>query len=780
MTVSSHPEARGDGSRFAILFNHLTDAVFIHDLEGNFLEVNDTACRRLGYSRDELLRMSPADIDDPASRALIGERVATLRKEGRLLFEAVHCGRSGERIAVEIHSQVIPFDGREVILSVARDIRRRKALEAAMHEAKAGLRALLDALPESALLLDELGKVKALNSVAAARFGLSPEAMLGQDFFGFMPPELAEARRQTFEAALRRDEPVLVHDERAGMRFESRVVPVRQGGQPPQVAIYAADITERTLLEGLESLTHELDQHVLRGKSWDELMQFLCRRIVHVLQLPLAWVGKRHVAEDTLIAVAAAGTAEPCLVKLLQANHAGGLPEVTSSASPAKRAEAMDGHSRRPYPEGASTTAYGTPLGRRKATPEGRNPWMDSAGMDAGRVREQDALGPALAALRSGRPQSANTDDPAWERWASIVEGFRIRAGFAIPLIVRGKVEGVYSLYAERPDQFDNPLIRTRLERLSDHLSLTLEMAMDQQRMRLLNDALVAAGNPTFITDREGTIVWANQAFLNLTGYEMGEVLGHNPRLLQSGRQPADYYQQLWETISAGGAWSCETINRRKDGELYVVQQTITPIRDPQGDISHYISIHEDITAKKINQERIAHLAHHDVLTGLPNRRLLMERLTRAIAMARRSGQGVTLLFLDLDGFKPINDGFGHLAGDRLLQEVARRLQGLCRESDTVARLGGDEFTILLPGSHTDMEAGAVARKVIQAMGQPFPLDGQSVTIGTSIGIALWPEHAQGPEELIAAADRAMYAAKKAGRGVFRFACARDHAPPRS
>jgi diguanylate cyclase (GGDEF)-like protein/PAS domain S-box-containing protein len=692
--------------------------VFIHDFEGNFLEVNDTACRRLGYSRDELLCMSPEDIDDPDSRALIGERVAMLRKEGRLLFDTVHCSRSGQRIAVEVHSQVIPFDGREVILSVARDIRRHKALEAAMHEAKAGLRALLDALPESALLLDEHGKVKALNSVAAARFGLSPKAMLSQDFFGFMPPELAKSRRQLFEATLQRNEAVLVHDERAGRFFETRVVPVRRDGQPPQVAIYAADITERTLLEGLENLTHELDQHVLRGESWDELMQFLCRRIVHILQIPLAWVGKRHVAEERLVAVAAAGSAEPCLVKLLQANHAGGPPERT--------------------------------------------------------------LGPALTTLHSGRPQSASTDDPAWERWASVVEGFRIRAGFAIPLIVRGKVEGVCSLYAERPDQLDHPLIRTRLERLSDHLSLTLEMAMDQQRMRLLNDALVAAGNPTFITDREGTIVWANQAFLNLTGYNMGEVLGHNPRLLQSGRQPVEYYQQLWETISTGEAWSCETINRRKDGELYVVQQTITPIRDPQGNISHYISIHEDITAKKINQERIAHLAHHDVLTGLPNRRLLMERLTQAIAMARRNGQGVTLLFLDLDGFKPINDGFGHLAGDHLLQEVAQRLQGLCRESDTVARLGGDEFVILLPGSHTGMEAGVVARKVIQAMGQPFPLDGQSVTIGTSIGIALWPEHAQGPEELIAAADRAMYAAKKAGRGGFRLACARDHALPRS
>jgi len=561
MSISSAPEARSNDSRFAILFNHLTDAVFIHDLEGHFLEVNDTACQRLGYSRDELLCMSPAEIDDPASAALIGERIATLRKKGRLLFEAVHCSRSGERIAVEIHSQLVPFDGREAVLSVARDIRERKKLEAAMHEAKDGLRALLDALPESAFLLDESGKIKALNRVAAARLGLSPKAMLGKDFFDFMPPELAKARRQAFEAAIKRHEPALVCDEWEGRRFESHVVPIRHDGQPPQVAIYAADITERTLFEGLESLTHELDQHVLRGESWDELMQFLCRRSVDLFRLPLAWVGKRHVTEDTLVAVAAAGTAEPCLAKLLQANHADGLLEVTSSASRAKRVAAMDGRG----------------------------------------VRKQDALGPALTALRSGRPQSATTEDPAWEHWASIVKGFRIRAGFAIPLIVRGKVEGVYSLYAGHPDLFDNALIRTRLERLSDHLSLTLEIAMDQQRMRLLNGALAAAGNSTFITDREGTIVWANQAFLNLTGYDMGEVLGHNPRLLQSGRQPAEYYQQLWETISAGGTWSCETINRRKDGELYVVQQTITPIRDAQGNISHYISIHEDITAKKIN-----------------------------------------------------------------------------------------------------------------------------------------------------------------------------------
>ncbi|MDM7322627.1 MAG: GAF domain-containing protein [Gammaproteobacteria bacterium] len=181
---------------------------------------------------------------------------------------------------------------------------------------------------------------------------------------------------------------------------------------------------EGNFLEGLESLTHELDQHILRGESWDELMQFLCRRIVHILPLPLAWVGKRHVAEERLVAVAAASSAEPCLVKLLQINHVDSLPKVT--------------------------------------------------------------LEPTLAALRSGRPQSASADDPGWKRWASVVEGFRIRAGFAIPLIVRGKVEGVCSLYAERPDQFNNPLIRTRLECLSDHLSLTLERALDQHRMRLL------------------------------------------------------------------------------------------------------------------------------------------------------------------------------------------------------------------------------------------------------------------------------------------------------
>lgn len=516
------------------------------------------------------------------------------------------------------------------------------------------------------------------------------------------------------EDVFRKGEATTSRDERAGMMFENRVVPVRHSpGNPRLVAVYASDISERTMLEGMDRLTHELDQHVLRGESWDELMRFLCREIVRILHLPLAWVGK-HDAHGHLRAVASAGTAEPCLVKLIQ---------------------------------------FSAPCDLRKS-----------------------AIGPAHAAFCSGRSQSARVDDPVWTDWAGIVEPFRIQASFAIPLIVRGKVEGVYTLYADHAGTFDTPAIRTRLERLTDHLSLTLEMAMDQQRMRLLNDALVAAGNPTFITDREGSIVWTNQAFLNLSGYAMQDMVGQNPRILQSGQQDASYYRQLWDTISQGEPWSRETVNRRKDGGLYTVQQTITPILGPDGTITHYVSIHEDITTKKATEERIAHQAHHDSLTGLPNRRLLMDRLNQAMAGARRGDHGLALLFLDLDGFKAVNDRLGHLAGDRLLQEVARRLGAQLRESDTLARLGGDEFTILLPATRRDEDIGPMASKVIHALGQPFEIDGESVRIGTSIGIARWPEHASSPDDLIAVADQAMYSAKKAGRGVYRIAPSLDKA----
>ena len=270
------------------------------------------------------------------------------------------------------------------------------------------------------------------------------------------------------------------------------------------------------------------------------------------------------------------------------------------------------------------------------------------------------------------------------------------------------------------------------------------------------------------VTDANQLILRVNRAFTELFGYTAQDVLGATPRLLQSGRHDPAFYAAMWDGITRGGAWQGEIWDRRKNGECFPVWLSITVVCGDDGGVSHYVATHTDITLRKAAEEDIKQLAFYDPLTGLPNRRLLQDRLHQAMSQARRDRSRLALLFLDLDKFKPVNDAFGHQTGDELLQAVAQRLQACVRESDTVARLGGDEFVLLLPSIEAAQDAMAVAEKIHQAFGQPFALSaGRSATMSFSTGIAVYPEHASDEKALMRHADEAMYQAKAAGRDRF-------------
>ena len=270
------------------------------------------------------------------------------------------------------------------------------------------------------------------------------------------------------------------------------------------------------------------------------------------------------------------------------------------------------------------------------------------------------------------------------------------------------------------------------------------------------------------VTDANQLILRVNHAFTELFGYTAQDVLGATPRLLQSGRHDPAFYVAMWDGITRGGAWQGEIWDRRKNGECFPVWLSITAVCSDEGGVTHYVATHTDITLRKAAEEDIKQLAFYDPLTGLPNRRLLQDRLHQAMSQARRERGRLALLFLDLDKFKPVNDAFGHQAGDELLQAVAQRLQACVRESDTVARLGGDEFVLLLPSVEAAQDAMAVAEKIHQAFGQPFALSaGRSATMSFSTGIAVYPEHASDEKALMRHADEAMCQAKAAGRDRF-------------
>ncbi len=285
--------------------------------------------------------------------------------------------------------------------------------------------------------------------------------------------------------------------------------------------------------------------------------------------------------------------------------------------------------------------------------------------------------------------------------------------------------------------------------------------------------AAIESQESTMITDADCVILRVNQAFTESTGYSSEDAVGQTPRMLKSGRHDDEFYRQMWESINQTGAWRGEIWDRRKNGKIYPKMLSISAVKS--GDkVTHYVGSHIDITEHKAAEEAIKHLAFYDQLTGLANRRLLMDRLRHALAFSARSGSGGALLFLDLDNFRIINDTMGHNVGDLLLQQVALRLEGCVRKSDSVARLGGDEFVVLLEGLSDEMlevagQAKLVGEKILAALNQPYQISSSSHRSTPSIGIVLFGDQLLPMEELLKQADIAMYQAKQDGRNTLRF-----------
>lgn len=296
------------------------------------------------------------------------------------------------------------------------------------------------------------------------------------------------------------------------------------------------------------------------------------------------------------------------------------------------------------------------------------------------------------------------------------------------------------------------------------------ELRASAETLRITASVFEAAHEGIAITDPAGLILDVNRAFCQITGYPRGELVGKRPSILASGCQDRAFYQTMWDSLKSRGAWSGEVVNRRKSGELFTVNLDIVAVNDCNGLLSHHVGIFSDISQLKQHEQHLQYIAQHDVLTGLPNRLLLTDRLLQGITQARRAGNMLVVFYLDLDGFKPINDTYGHETGDRVLAEMARRLSDALREGDTVARIGGDEFVALLSGIESLSECELAAQRVLAAITPPIFLDGGWLNLTASIGISVFPDDGcDDADTLLRCADQAMYSAKAAGRNQFAF-----------
>jgi diguanylate cyclase (GGDEF)-like protein/PAS domain S-box-containing protein len=266
------------------------------------------------------------------------------------------------------------------------------------------------------------------------------------------------------------------------------------------------------------------------------------------------------------------------------------------------------------------------------------------------------------------------------------------------------------------------------------------------------------------ITDRNNLIVSVNRAFSALTGYSSQEAIGQNPRILQSGKHDESFYRDMWRSILEHGFWRGDIWDRRKDGTFYPKFLAISAIRENDEEISHFSAIFYDVSERKKLEERMETLAHYDALTGLPNRMLLQDRLEQAIAYAARLQQHFALLFIDLDGFKPVNDNYNHQVGDEVLKLVGQRIGAALRAIDTAARLGGDEFVVILTDIRDIDSTNSVAEKLVSALSEPYIVGEYTISISASIGASIYPNDEKTAQELLRSADEAMYQAKRTGK----------------
>ena len=347
------------------------------------------------------------------------------------------------------------------------------------------------------------------------------------------------------------------------------------------------------------------------------------------------------------------------------------------------------------------------------------------------------------------------------ERHTISFEGMIDHGHYCIPLLSEGEVIGVINLYLESGHRHD-PVEESFLRAIGSAISDVLSYVSLKDKERRLSQAIEQVPDWVVITDREGRIEYVNPAVERITGYTREEILGKTPRIWKSGFHPREFFRELWETLLSGRSFRATFVNRRKDGELFYLDQTITPIKNPCGEITGFIATGKDVTEQRAYQERIYQLAYMDSITGLPNRNLFVERGSGML------GEGeAALMIIDIDQFKFINDVYGPSAGNQVLRETGSRILKVLPKGSLLARLGNDEFGVLIPGVGSEKRASVLARRVLKAISEPLRIGKREVAITASAGLSLYPSHGRTLSELMRSADVALALSKEEGRNRF-------------
>lgn len=686
---------------------------------GEIINANEAASRYYGYPLKELVGMSITRINTLPPERIKEERTRALMEE-RNYFNFKHQRANGEIRDVEVFSTPIDLKERKVLFSIIHDITDRKKIEQELIQKSEDLatqetlfKQILDTSSVAIFLVDMTGHITQANQRMAEMFRYPDKEILqGKEYVELIHPLEKEVGRQKMLALLSSKIASVdlerIYRRSDGSSFWGRLTGKRfydAKGEEIGLVGVIADIDDRKYIQ-------QCEQHHK-----------------HILQMiantsPLSTILHAMVSDIEVIHHHRIG----CSIVLFDETNQKLTLGATSNTLELLNSTIIN--------TARSNDDFLTQLMHLEARPHLLSTIYQAAGM-------YETM--ASFDLKNAEHCWVNPIVPAF-----------------------GKPLGLFIVCS-----LDHqPLSLREMKLIEDEvqfITLAIEKSKSDAKLKLAASVFTYAKEGIIITDPYGTIIEANDAFVRTTGYPLAEIVGNNPRVLKSGRQERPFYTQMWQSILTVGNWQGEIWNRRKDGSIYAEMLTISAIKDSEGEIQNFVALFTDITHIKEHEKALEHLAQHDALTSLPNRMLLWDRLGQAIAEAQRYNTHLAVLYIDLDGFKEVNDTYGHTIGDELLIAVSKRITRLLRKNETIARLGGDEFVAILTDLKEPYECEPIVKRILQSMNEVIEIHGIDLSISASIGISFYPDDSLSAEELILYADKAMYSAKQSGKNGYAF-----------
>lgn len=698
-----------ESQRNQLYLKHAGDGIHILDAAGNVVQASNRFCTMLGYERSEIIGMNLTQWDARwSAEEALGKLLPNyLLQSETSTFETRHRRKDGELIDVEVTVAAIDLDGKPLLYAASRDIGERKRIDAAARRQRDSLASL--------------NRISALSHLPPGE-QLRQALEVGATHLGLELGIVSHIVDDSYAIVSQVSPPDTLHD---GQTFafgetycqitieQHGVVAISNMGQSPYLGHPCYQAFRLEAYIGAPILVRDEVFGTVNFSSPNPYRRGFDDGDREFIGLLARWVGSAIERDEAQTQLAAS---EQRLRAIIENE-----PECVKVLGPAGDVLQMN-HAGLAILEAESVEAVNACGLINFVAETHRQAFMD--------------LGVQVFQGMPGSLEFEVVGQRGTRRWLET---------HAAPL--RDAEGKVVSLLAVTRDTTD----RKRAE----------------SELRLAASVFNHAHEGIVICDAQQVILEVNPTFSEITGYERREVLGKRARFLSSVEHSPEFHQSMWQAIETRGFWEGEIWNRRKDGTAYAELLSISQVSDSSGKVTHYIGTFSDISVFKQQQAQLEHLAHYDALTGLPNRALLSDRMAQALSQAKRTEALVAVGYLDLDGFKAINDEFGHDAGDALLIEVARRLSETLRTADTVARLGGDEFVLVLLGAGSIEECELAARRVLAALAEPFNVNGYERHVSGSLGITIFPFDDRDADTLLRHADQAMYLAKRQGKNRF-------------